>query len=72
MDATTSARDYELGLLGWEVVEPINGGTDWYVTAAFEYEADALAYAEWRNSKDPTAPRPFEARHIGTAHHPAL
>jgi hypothetical protein len=72
MDATTSARDYELGLLGWEVVEPINGGTDWYVTAAFEYEADAHEYAEWRNQYRDPMDFPLEVRQIGTAHHPVV
>jgi hypothetical protein len=72
MDTTDSVRGYELSLLGWEVIEPINGRTDHYVVAAFEYAADAAEYTEWRNlTRDPMN-FPLEVRQIGTAHHPVV
>ena len=72
MNTTNEPRDYSLALLAWEVIEPINGRTDFYVVAAFEYAADAGEYVEWRNTTRDPMDFPLEVREIGTAHHPVV
>lgn len=64
-----SVRDYELSLLSWIVVLPINGGTDWHVVAAFASNWDASQYCRWLNAADPGMEYPYELRPIGTRHH---
>jgi hypothetical protein len=59
-------HDYATDLLGWAVIEPINGGTDWYTTAAFDSESDAREYADRLNQAEPTRALPFEVQDIGS------
>jgi len=69
--AEMNTHDYETSLLRWAVVEPINGGTDWNVIAAFPDEADAEQYAEWQNQtfRFPDDAR-LKVRDIGTHYKP--
>lgn len=57
---------YETSLLGWAVQEHINGGTDWYTTAAFQLEADARDHRDNRAEQDPAGN--YVVSWVGTLH----
>ena len=59
-------RDYELSSMRFVVVEPINGRTDWYTRAAFQFEGDAKEYAAANTPDNLRAgDYPLEVREIG-------
>jgi hypothetical protein len=60
-------HDYELSLIAYVVIHPINGDTDWYTRAGFETLADADKYAAYLNRVEPHD-LPYRVMHIGTAH----
>lgn len=57
---------YETSLLGWVVQYHINGGTDWYTPAAFQYENDAEEYRDFLANRSPDGN--YTVAWVGTLH----
>jgi len=59
-------RDYLLSAMRYVVVEPINGGTDWYNLAAFTGKHVANEWAKANTPENLHGDYPLEVRELGT------